>query len=359
MPSRRPPPHPLRLTNSATAELHAPAFGKIPTYSYRLPHTSRRRWSAKKSSRQSPTTPETNRGIRVASNTERASSTAVPLRSPRSPRIRTPRSADPTEILHAIALAEVSLRGPFRQRSTIHARPVAARTQNTVSMMVQPATPQESFSTAEGAVLEPSVAAVNSETTLKRPRRNASAPSIISFAEAALQGDDAIEVVRSAVDASRPDSYQPPDMTGLSGLSIAQFDVHGRSHSSSSTETLVEPGWCKAPKQVPIDLKPGRGTQASPTVALSPGDCRIRVADVPKSYLCPWEEQPPPVIDERSLPPPVLATTSAFIRPVGAGRWRRKHFVTAALVVLTVLVFADLVALNARVWSTRDAYYDE
>lgn len=325
----------------------------------------------------------------------------------RSPRMAVPRTvsspltpaAESAQLIRAIAVAEVGIRQPFRrpprQREEATTRTVAIPSAEAVTVVdIQPATPRGGLSPTQEEEAQ------SSEST----RQPASLHSILMLDDDdddddhhhhhgdEQESEEAVEIIRfepQPAGAAGSFHYLRPDLSGASGLSIHHFEAHGRTVSSSSTETLVE----VKPVQVegldaPVPLP---GPQASRTMhthnrsASAPtGPLEARappqhLAELfepppPRSYLCPWELDAPPPFPpahleksirrgsdfpspEKPLPQPISAGSSKPTRC--ERRWRRKHAVTAALVLLTVLILTDLVALNVRVWSLRDAYYDE
>lgn len=209
--------------------------------------------------------------------------------------------------------------------------------------------------------------------------------------EEQARDDEAVNIIRfEPQPAGESFHYLRPDLSGASGLSIHHFKAHGRSISSRSTETLVDfkpvaLDGVDAPVPVPSSKVPqdsglmlhSRSASAPTGPVQPPGHLADLFEPPPRAYLCPWELEaphppfPPAHLEksksncrdsdfpspEKPLPYPISAGSS---RPTsGGGRWQRKHALTAALVLLTVLILTDLVALNIRVWSLRDAYYDE
>ncbi|BGP55861.1 hypothetical protein JCM8202_002670 [Rhodotorula sphaerocarpa] len=363
MPARRPPPQPLRLAGSKHHD-PSPAFGKIATYSHRLPPTARRRWSSRRFARQSagiaPSASE--KGQAKPESPLRPEQTAGPV--PAIAEDAPPPSADPTELLRAVALAEVGIREPFRRQSSSRdAAPAPA-----IAMTVQPATPQ----------VPDEAGVVAGMQAVKRSRRTASIHSVLGDAGADARSvagaeGDVVEMVRlEEVPAART-FYRQPDLSGSSNLSLAQFEPHGRSYSASSTDTLVDPAGPRPerldslgkvdPAGEGLSKQQSRVREESTCVLIE--DARKDGPGAPRSYLCPREDDLPPLppLPIKSLPMPVGAVPThsdptsrrASKRP----GWHRRHLVTGVLVLLIVLLVADLVALNLRVWSLRDAYYDE
>ncbi|GAA5983880.1 hypothetical protein JCM10908_005960 [Rhodotorula pacifica] len=403
-PRRAPPPQPLRLPNSQQSRDPTPAFGKIATYSYRLPPTTRRRWSMRRSLRAAHKDAHSHQHAHKT-NTECITpvlavppATSASINRSHSMLAQSP-GAESAELLRAVALAEVGIRYPFRARQP--APPASAATRSPVADVeeqeedegmvkvdIHPATPQLPCPAIEATSRPRDQSGLCAD---KQSRRTASLHSVLSLAEeggdeASNDNDndnDAVEVIR--IDSHQGESfYLKPDLTGASGLSIAQFEAHGRSHSSSSTETLVDAR--------PLHLDPTPPTlqqyhvraKSAPTESSSrtlhaPRRQKLEeLFEVPRSYLCPWEEINAPPSPrhyrnastaikekekEKPLPLPATAAspelTSTTTRRRQRGEWQRNHAVTAALVLLTVLILTDLVALNIRVWSLRDAYYDE
>lgn len=396
---RRAPPRPLLLAGSQHRD-PSPAFGKIATYSHRLSPTSRRRWSVRRSAACAvkgtslPTEPHNaltpgpaSAGVPIAAPTRGGASPLSPM-------------AESAELLRTIAMAEVALRHPFQPVQST--RPAATQTEVAaaatlaaqVTLDIQPATPQQ-ISPPCGRARPRAQAGLSIEA--KQSHRATSIHSVLSITELgdlsadpdaddddedANEGEEgAVEVIRFEAHPGRS-LYLRPDLTGASSLSIHQFEPHGRSHSSSSTETLVEakPALLDAgvanraasPKPAGTAFAHIRSASAPNEVVQprAPPPHLVECYEVPRSYICPWEVEAPfapahvqqnPLqvthyaASEKPLPAPATTSTSL----TRSGKWRRKHAVTAALVLLSVLILTDLIALNIRVWSLRDAYYDE
>lgn len=391
---RRAPPHPLLLPGSQQRD-PTPAFGKIATYSHRLPPLSaRRRWSARKSSlrpqqqQQSPTASEQHSLTTTGTQSPR-------LTAPRTvPSPLTP-AAQSAQLLRAIAVAEVGMRQPFRraprQREEATVRAVIVPPATDVTVDIQPATPRGDFPPTQEEEARPNH---HQPATLHSILMLDDDDDDDDKEEEEDEGDEAVEIIRfEPQPAGESFHYLRPDLSGASGLSIHHFEAHGRSISSSSTETLVD-----FSKPVALDavdarlpvLLPSSEVPQEPSLMMhnrsasaptGPVQAPQHLAELfdppPRAYLCPWElDAPPPAHHiekhhhhrrrsdfenstsrEKPLPQPISAGSLKSIRC--EGRWQRKHAVTAALVLLTVLILTDLVALNIRVWSLRDAYYDE
>ncbi|TKA58097.1 hypothetical protein B0A53_00499 [Rhodotorula sp. CCFEE 5036] len=319
----------------------------------------------------------------------------------RSPRLAVPPTvpspltpaAESAQLLRAIAVAEVGIRQPFRrpprQREEATTRTVAIPSAEAVTVVdIQPATPRGGLSPTQEEE------AHSSESTCQP----ASLHSILMLDDDDDDGEEqaseeAVEIIRfepQPAGAKGSFHYLRPDLSGASGLSIHHFEAHGRSVSSSSTETLVDfskpvqvvgvearlptLAGSKKPQEEPSLMMHSRSASA-PTGPVQPPQHLAELFEPPpRSYLCPWELDAPPPFPpahlekanqhgsdfpspEKPLPQPISAGSSKPTRC--ERRWQRKHAVTAALVLLTVLILTDLVALNVRVWSLRDAYYDE
>ncbi|GAA5958059.1 hypothetical protein JCM8115_001117 [Rhodotorula mucilaginosa] len=388
---RRAPPHPLLLAGAQHRD-PTPAFGKIATYSHRLPLSARRRWSARRSLRahQDP-----------ASNEQHSPTRTTGTMGTRSPRMAVPRTvsspltpaAESAQLIRAIAVAEVGIRQPFRrpprQREEATTRTVAIPSAEAVTVDIQPATPRGGLPSTQEEEAQ------LSEST----RQPASLHSILMLDDDdhhhhhgdEQESEEAVEIIRfEPQPAGEYFHYLRPDLSGASGLSIHHFEAHGRSVSSSSSETLIE---CSKPVQAmgveaPLPTLAGSKVPQEPSLMMHSRSASAPTRPVqppqhlaelfepppPRSYLCPWELDAPPPFPpahleksirrgsdfpspEKPLPQPISAGSSKPTRC--ERRWRRKHAVTAALVLLTVLILTDLVALNVRVWSLRDAYYDE
>lgn len=280
------------------------------------------------------------------------------------------------------------MRQPFRraprQREEATARTVTIPPAADVTVDIQPATPRGDLppTQEEGArPIQHQPASIHSILMLDDDNDDEE--------EGQEQGgDEAVEIIRFEPQAAQSFLYLRPDLSGASGLSIHHFEAHGRSTSSSSTETLIDfkpvhidgvDATLPLPSKVPQEPNPSHCRSASaPTGPVEPRAPPQHLAELfeppPRSYLCPWElDAPPPfpparheradrrgsefALPEKPLPQPISAGSSKPTRC--EVRWQRKHAVTAALVLLTVLILTDLVALNIRVWSLRDAYYDE
>ncbi|GAA5864273.1 hypothetical protein JCM3774_001277 [Rhodotorula dairenensis] len=391
---RRGPPRPLLLAGSPHRD-PSPAFGKIATYSHRLSPTARRRWSIRRPAARAVKDASPSEQHHTLAMEPAVANTAMSSggRSPLSP------AAESAELLRTIAMAEVSLRNPFPPRQPT--RPALPQTERPataapapaeVTVDIQPATPRQ-VSPPCGRARPRNQAGLS--TAAKQSHRATSIHSVLSITELGDlsngryvndEGDDddddeeeedAVEVIRFEAHPGRS-LYLRPDLTGASGLSIQNFEPHGRSNSSSSTETLVELKPVLLEAVAAESKPPGTGfahlrSTSAPTEFVQPHAPPPHLVDcyeVPRSYICPWEAEAPFALKpaeephlqltdyasrEKPLPPP--ATASTF--PTHCSDWRRKHAVTAALVLLSVLILTDLIVLNIRVWSLRDAYYDE
>ena len=254
-----------------------------------------------------------------------------------------------------------------------------------VTVDIQPATPRGGLPPTQEEEARPSQSTSHHQPT--------SLHSILMLdeddsddVEGQARDDEAVEIIRfEPQPAGESFLYLRPDLSGASGLSIHHFEAHGRSTSSSSTETLVDfskpvqVDGVDAPLPLPskVPQEPSLVHSRSASAPTGPVQPLQHFAELfkppPRSYLCPWEVQgpfPPAHLEkhhhhhrrtdfpspEKPLPQPISAGSSKMNQYQG---WQRKHAVTAALVLLTVLILTDLVALNIRVWSLRDAYYDE
>ena len=184
----------------------------------------------------------------------------------RSPRLAVPPTvpspltpaAESAQLLRAIAVAEVGIRQPFRrpprQREEATTRTVAIPSAEAVTVVdIQPATPRGGLSPTQEEE------AHSSESTCQP----ASLHSILMLDDDDDDGEEqaseeAVEIIRfepQPAGAKGSFHYLRPDLSGASGLSIHHFEAHGRSVSSSSTETLVD-----FSKPGPIGGGGGRGT---------------------------------------------------------------------------------------------------
>ncbi|TNY23582.1 hypothetical protein DMC30DRAFT_11385 [Rhodotorula diobovata] len=370
MANRKCPPHPIRVAGRQARTTTAPAFGKVPTFSHRLPPPRKPRTSSLPPS-------ATDKQAYEMSDEELSDSSDVDGR------------------LEAIAAAQVSSRAVARLR----ARPTPL-----VAVDVHPATPTPKAPAAvEPAADQAPIRLADPSTlrTLKQSRRTASIYSVSSSGAVVGMGV-------SAQGQQRHQVYLRPDLSGHSGLSLDQVSrtatcdaltedlavvsatahqpvdvvpdaVVVQMHHLASSSSLGPPPSCDypsassahpAPPLIPLHTTTSYALPPSyPSVAVPRTAQRRETPSerLKRLYLCPWEAISPrsarrapvnsPVVGEKTLP---LDKVVVGAREDAAGLSpTSRRLVVAAGVILTVVLLVDLVVLNIRVFSMRDAYYDE
>ena len=367
---RKAPPQPIRVSGRQARTTTAPAFGRIPTFSHRLP-------ASQHPSTSTPSFVARERGDDPGEDQSGAS--------------------DDDDELGAIAAAQVSQRAMVRLR----ARPAAA------VVDIQPPTPDvlpaRAAAAAPGAVgppARPRPAGPSSLSSLKQTRRTASVYSASSSA-------GVVGMAPSGEGQQRQQVYLRPDLSGCSGLSLDQLSrtatcealvdrpssddaaprrvgkaasasvvVQMHQLASTSSLALAPPPTADYPSQphlssLPLHASSNALPPSYPSVAVPRAAAERRETPaerLKRLYLCPWEALSPRSARRQALASPaysekpgaldsgnVVAQRSAAD---GFSRTKRRVLVAGAVILAAVLL-VDLVVLNIRIFSIRDAYYDE
>ncbi|GAA5843614.1 hypothetical protein JCM9279_000808 [Rhodotorula babjevae] len=368
MATRKAPPRPIRVSGRQARTTTSPAFGQIPTFSHRLP--TRKRTSTRP----------------AASTTHDGDESAV----------EDDVSDDDAE-LEAIAAAQVSQRAMARLR----ARPAAA------VVDVQPPTPDVAQVCAASPALsalaptaQPRPAGPSSLASLKQTRRTASVYS-------ASSSIGVVGMAPSVQGQQRQPVYLRPDLSGCSGLSLDQLSrtatcealvdevtsdaaaprrvrqaapasVLVQMHQLASTSSLAlgPPPSSDFPSHAHLASLPLHSSTHTlppsyPSVAVPRAAAERRETPaerLKRLYLCPWEALSPRSARRQALASPAYSEKAGPLdssvvvaqRPAAEGFSRTKRrLVVAGAVILAVVLLVDLVILNIRIFSIRDAYYDE
>ncbi|GAA5945157.1 hypothetical protein JCM3775_004874 [Rhodotorula graminis] len=371
MTARKAPPQPIHVSGRQARTTTSPAFGRIPTFSHRLP--ARKRMST---------------------------TTAGPVVSYERDEGSDEEQSDASGVdseLEAIAAAQVSQRAMARLRT----RPVAA------VVDIQPPTPDvEPVGLAAAArgvaapVARPHLAGSSSLVSLKQSRRTASIYSASSSV-------GVVGMASSVHGQQRQPVYLRPDLSGHSGLSLDQLShtaacealvdgpareeaaprrapktasasvvVQMHQLASTSSLALAPPPSSDYPSQPHLSSLPFHSSKPSlppsyPSVAVPRAAAERRETPaerLKRLYLCPWEALSPrsarrlalasPAYSEKAGPLDAGAVVAQRSAADGFSRTKRR-LVVAGAVILAVVLLVDLVVLNIRIFSMRDAYYDE
>ncbi|GAA5896837.1 hypothetical protein JCM8208_007104 [Rhodotorula glutinis] len=367
MTTRKAPPQPIRVSGRQARTTTSPAFGRIPTFSHRLPRK-------RVSTTCTATMPMHERD--EGSDDEQSD------------------ASDVDGELEAIAAAQVSQRAMARLRT----RPPAA------VVDIQPPTPDVEHVVLAAAapgvvapVARPRLAGPSSLASLKQSRRTASIYSASSSV-------GVVGMAPSVHGQPRQQVYLRPDLSGHSGLSLdqlsreatcealvdglmsddtarrrgAEASVVVQMHQLPSTSSLAlgPPPSSDSPPQshlfsLPLHssthtLPPSYPSVAIPRAAVEPRETPAE--RLKRLYLCPWEALSPrsarrqalasPAYSEKAGPLDTGAVVAQRSAADGFSRTKRR-FVVAGAVILAVVLLVDLAVLNIRTFSMRDAYYDE
>ncbi|BGP48651.1 hypothetical protein JCM10450v2_004527 [Rhodotorula kratochvilovae] len=320
MAARKTPPHPIRVAGRQTRTSTAPAFGKIPTFSHRLP--------ARK---------------------PRSSSLAARALGQEEEDLELSDASDVDAQLEAVAAAQPRHADPSSLRTLKQSR-------RTASIY--------SVTSSDGAVPPPIAPHAPAQAPQRPPvylRPDLSGHSGLSLAQLPPSAGSSVEaLVGSGSTSSRASSRAATEDAPRAHIAVAMYPT-----PSTSSLSLAPPPSADYPSHLlPLARAP---SHALPPYQHAPQQRETPAQRLRRLYLCPWEGSSPR--SARATSAAAAAATHEGEKALSldcrvedgadAARRRKRLILRGAAALVVLLLLVDLVVLNVRVFSMRDAYYDE
>lgn len=368
MSPRRPPPQPIRILRRQGRTDMSTSLASIPTFSRRIPKGQLQAARSSSSSSSESTvdlravtaaqvgaTPEASRPV-----TSRAHiALAVDVQPP------TPETVD-SQPQRRSAEAAAALRALKQSRRT-----ASVYSSSSSNGTLEIATTQVG---QQGSLyLRPDLSG-RSNLTLDQLPRNVSLEDLVVY-HAGEVGNGEETLVSSTVAAEDVDHHSEPFIQAKPSTSVP---TRTSSLSRSSSLVPIAPQHIAPPlyqsRPTPPSSLPPRPSHPSPPETRSQPN-ETEAERFKRLYLCPWEGSSPKsslrrggreaAVQVREEQDPEKGLPFHIGRDVGIdktrsrSRRRKRLALRIGLGLLVVALFVDLIALNVRVWSLRDAYYDE
>ncbi|BGP08532.1 hypothetical protein OF846_002874 [Rhodotorula toruloides] len=365
MSPRRPPPQPIRIPRRQGRTNVSTNHAAIPTFTRRLPKQIPQ--APGESSASAP--PDSPVDLRVVpaqyesrpASTNRLAEIAVDIQPPTPEAVERPsqrRSAEAAAALRALKQSH---------------RTASVYSSSSSNGTLEIATTQ--VGRQGGVYLRPDLSG-KSNLTLDQLPRTVSLEDLVIHEVG--KSDNEEDTLASSTVAAEDVNHRPISLTHAA----PSTDLPTRTSSLSRSSSLVPLAGQNIPppryqsRPTPPSSLPPRASHPSPPSSRPPRS-ETEAERFKRLYLCPWEGSSPKALLRRSgredapgsMQEKEVANEKGLPFHVGCDiqhqgtrrtkQERKRLALKIGLGLLVLALFVDLIALNVRVWSLRDAYYDE